>query len=127
VRDYQSHTNQTTAGKSFPHTGGFGPWLVTLDEAPPLDALQLRTTVNGELRQEMHADDFIFSVPALLAYVSEAVALQPGDVIVTGSPAGSGAVRRQWLRAGDRVEVDIEGVGHLVNPVEAEPDVAAQR
>ncbi len=121
VRDYQSHTNQSTAGKSFPHTGGFGPWLVTRDEAPPLDALHLCTTVNGDLRQEMRADDLIFTVPALLAYVSEAIALQPGDVIVTGSPAGNGAVRRRWLRAGDRVEVDIDGIGHLVNPVETEP------
>ena len=78
--------------------------------------------VNGELRQEMRADDLIFTIPELLAYVSEAIALQPGDVIVTGSPAGNGAVRRRWLRAGDRVEVDIDGIGHLVNPVEAEPE-----
>ena len=124
VRDYQSHTNQTTAGKSFPHTGGFGPWLVTRDEAPPLDALHLRTTVNGDVRQEIRADDLIFTVPELLAYISEAIALQPGDVIVTGSPAGNGAVRRRWLRAGDRVDVDIEGIGHLVNPVETEPQEA---
>ena len=78
VRDYQSHTNQSTAGKSFPHTGGFGPWLITRDEAPPLDALHLCTTVNGDLRQEMRADDLIFTMPALLVYVSEAMALQPG-------------------------------------------------
>ena len=124
VRDYQSHTNQSTAGKSFPHTGGFGPWLITRDEAPPLDTLHLCTTVNGDLRQEMRADDLIFTVPALLAYISEAIALQPGDVIVTGSPAGNGAVRRRWLRPGDRVEVDIEGIGHLLNPVETEPQDA---
>ena len=126
VRDYQSHTNQATAGKSFPHTGGFGPWLLTRDEAPSLDALHLRTMVNGELRQEMRADDLIFTIPELLVYVSEAVALQPGDVIVTGSPAGNGAIRRQWLRAGDRVEVDIDGIGHLVNPVEAEPEATCR-
>jgi 2-keto-4-pentenoate hydratase/2-oxohepta-3-ene-1,7-dioic acid hydratase in catechol pathway len=124
VRDYQSHTNQTTAGKSFPHTGGFGPWLITRDEAPPLESLHLRTTVNGDLRQEMRADDLIFTVPALLAYISEAVALQPGDVVVTGSPAGNGAVRRTWLRPGDRVEVHIDGIGKLVNPVAAEPEDA---
>jgi 2-keto-4-pentenoate hydratase/2-oxohepta-3-ene-1,7-dioic acid hydratase in catechol pathway len=124
VRDYQSHTNQSTAGKSFPHTGGFGPWVVTRDEAPPLEALHLRTRVNGELRQEMRADDLIFTIPALLAYVSEAIALQPGDVLVTGSPAGNGAVRRSWLAPGDRVEVDIEGIGHLANRVEAEPEEA---
>jgi 2-keto-4-pentenoate hydratase/2-oxohepta-3-ene-1,7-dioic acid hydratase in catechol pathway len=121
VRDYQSHTNQTTAGKSFPHTGGFGPWLTTPDEAPPLESLHLRTTVNGELRQEMRADDLIFSVPALLAYVSEIIALQPGDVLITGSPAGNGAVTRRWLRPGDEVAVELAGVGLLVNPVVAEP------
>jgi len=121
VRDYQSHTNQSTAGKSFPHTGGFGPWVVTRDEAPPLEAMRLRTTVNGDLRQDMRPDDLIFTVPELLAYVSEAVALQPGDVIITGSPAGNGAIRRRWLRPGDCVEVDIEGIGHLANPVDAEP------
>jgi 2-keto-4-pentenoate hydratase/2-oxohepta-3-ene-1,7-dioic acid hydratase in catechol pathway len=127
VRDYQAHTNQTTAGKSFPHTGGFGPWLVTREEAPPLDALHLRTTVNGELRQEMRADDLIFTVPELLAYVSEVVALQPGDVVLTGSPAGNGAVRRAWLRPGDRVEVEIDGVGRLANRVVDEPVAADQR
>src|SRR3954447_5244601 len=121
VRDYQSHTNQSTAGKSFPHTGGFGPWVVSRDEAPPLEAMRLRTTVNGDLRQDMRPDDLIFTVPELLAYVSEAVALQPGDVIITGSPAGNGAIRRRWLRPGDCVEVDIEGIGHLANPVDAEP------
>jgi 2-keto-4-pentenoate hydratase/2-oxohepta-3-ene-1,7-dioic acid hydratase in catechol pathway len=124
VRDYQSHTNQSTAGKSFPHTGGFGPWLVTRDDAPPLEGLHLRTMVNGDLRQEMRADDLIFGVPALLAYISEAIALQPGDVIVTGSPAGNGAVRRQWLRPGDQVTVDIDGIGCLGNAVEAEPERA---
>jgi len=127
VRDYQSHTNQTTAGKSFPHTGGFGPWLVTRDEAPSLEALHLRTTVNGELRQEMRADDLIFTVPELLVYVSEVVALQPGDVLLTGSPAGNGAVARTWLRAGDQVAVEIDGIGRLVNPVANEPDPDDQR
>jgi len=125
VRDYQSHTNQSTAGKSFPHTGGFGPWLVTRDEAPAMDELHLRTIVNGELRQEMRADDMIFSIPTLLAYISEVIALQPGDVVITGSPAGNGAIRRQWLVPGDSVEVAIDGVGHLVNRVEAEPETIA--
>jgi 2-keto-4-pentenoate hydratase/2-oxohepta-3-ene-1,7-dioic acid hydratase in catechol pathway len=122
IRDYQSHTNQTTAGKSFPHTGGFGPWLVTADEAPPLEQLHLRTIVNGEVRQEMRADDLIFAIPDLLAYVSQIVALQPGDVIVTGSPAGNGAIQRRWLAAGDTVEVVIDGIGHLLNHVAAEPE-----
>ena len=121
VRDYQSHTNQSTAGKSFPHTGGFGPWLVTRDEAPPLDALHLRTTVNGDLRQEMRADDLH------LHGAGTARVRQRGHRAATGRrdrhrfPCGERRVRRQWLRAGDRVEVDIEGIGHLVNPVEAEP------
>ena len=98
------------------------PWFVTTDEAPPLEALHLRTIVNGELRQEMRADDLIFTIPDLLAYVSQAVALQPGDVIVTGSPAGNGAIQRRWLRAGDRVEVVIDGIGPSLNHVAAEPE-----
>jgi len=125
VRDYQSHTNQSTAGKSFPHTGGFGPWLVTRDEAPAPEKIHLRTMVNGELRQEMRGDDMIFSIPDLLAYISEVVALQPGDVVLTGSPAGNGAIQRRWLTPGDSVAVEIDGIGQLVNPVEREPENAS--
>ena len=70
----------------------------------------------------MRADDLIFAIPDLLAYVSQVVALQPGDVIVTGSPAGNGAIQRRWLAAGDTVEVVIDGIGHLLNHVAAEPE-----
>lgn len=120
LRDFQTHTNQSTAGKIFPRSGGFGPWIITPDEAPPLDQIVLTTRVNGEVRQSMKADDWIFSVPQLLVYMSKAVALQPGDVLLTGSAAGSGGVTRTWLRPGDIVEVEIDGVGLLRTGVEPE-------
>ena len=121
VRDYQGHTDQTTAGKSFPHTGGFGPWLTTLDAIPDLEDLTLETRVNGEVRQRMTLADLIFAIPDLIAYVSQIVDIQPGDVLITGSPAGVGAITRRWLQAGDVVEVDVSGLGVLTNLVADEP------
>jgi 2-keto-4-pentenoate hydratase/2-oxohepta-3-ene-1,7-dioic acid hydratase in catechol pathway len=121
VRDYQRHTDQTTQGKSFPRTGGFGPWIVTRDEAPEADGFDLTTTVNGEVRQRMTSSDFVFSVAELLVYITQIFALQPGDVLISGTTSGSGSATSNWLKVGDVVEVDIKGVGRLVNPVAAEP------
>jgi len=121
VRDYQMHTSQATNGKSFPRSGSFGPWIVTADEAPPLENLRLTTSVNGELRQSMDAADLIFDVPCLLAYISCAFDLQPGDVVLSGSPAGSGGMTRSWLTDGDTLEVSIAGIGLLSNRVRPEP------
>lgn len=120
VRDYQRHTNQTTAGKNFARSGAFGPYLVTADEAPPLERLELTTRVNGTIRQEGNYADFIFSVPQLLAYLSEIYPLQPGDVILTGSPAGIGAASKTWLQRGDVVQVTIPGIGTLEHNVRLE-------
>ncbi|GGE96501.1 fumarylacetoacetate hydrolase family protein [Sphingomonas prati] len=122
VRDWQWHTRQFTPGKNFPQTGGFGPWLVTADEIADPSALSVTTRVNGEVVQSQPTADMIFSIPAIIAYVSAFTPLSPGDVIVTGTPGGVGAKRQppRWLAAGDVVEVDIPGVGLLVNHVQAE-------
>jgi 2-keto-4-pentenoate hydratase/2-oxohepta-3-ene-1,7-dioic acid hydratase in catechol pathway len=121
VRDFQFHTNQSTAGKNFVASGAFGPWLVTADEVPDPSELTLETRVNGETRQRLEPGDLIFGFGELIAYISRIYALQPGDTIATGSPAGIGALTQSWLRAGDKVEIDIPAVGVLSNPVVDDP------
>lgn len=119
LRDFQMHSPLFTSGKNFPRSGGFGPWLVTPDEAGPPESLHLKTRVNGEIVQEMPYSDLLFKFPALIAYISSFTELQPGDVIVTGSAAGVGLLRQPplVLRHGDICEVEISGVGTLSNPV----------
>jgi 2-keto-4-pentenoate hydratase/2-oxohepta-3-ene-1,7-dioic acid hydratase in catechol pathway len=119
ARDWQMHTSQWGPGKNFPGTGAFGPWLVTADELPDPAVLHLTTRVNGEQRQDAAVRDLIFSVPALIAYISAFTPLAPGDVIVTGTPAGVGLFRQPpaFLTAGDVVEVEIAGIGTLRNVV----------
>ncbi|KQM20801.1 fumarylacetoacetate hydrolase family protein [Novosphingobium sp. Leaf2] len=122
VRDWQWHTRQFTPGKNFPGTGAFGPWLVTADEIPDPTTLSVTTRVNGETLQSQPTSDMIFPIPTIIAYVSAFTPLSPGDVIATGTPGGVGAKRQppRWLMAGDVVEIDITGVGLLVNKVENE-------
>jgi 2-keto-4-pentenoate hydratase/2-oxohepta-3-ene-1,7-dioic acid hydratase in catechol pathway len=122
VRDWQRHSPQFTPGKNFPDTGGFGPWLVTSDEVPPWDQMTLETRVNGTALQKGRLDDLTYGVADLIAYISKFTVLIPGDVIITGTPAGVGFARKPpiYLRNGDIVEVEIKGVGTLVNPVVAE-------
>jgi 2-keto-4-pentenoate hydratase/2-oxohepta-3-ene-1,7-dioic acid hydratase in catechol pathway len=123
VRDFQMHTNQVTAGKNFVASGAIGPWLTTVDELGDLVGLTLSVRVNGEPRQSATMEDLIFPFAELISYVSQIFALQPGDVLLTGSPAGIGALDRRWLRPGDEIEVEVSGVGVLRNPVAAEaPD-----
>jgi len=117
VRDFQTHSNQVAAGKNFVASGAFGPWLVTADEVPDPSRLTLRTRVNGEVRQRLDMADLIFGFGELIAYISQIYELRPGDTILTGSPAGIGALSQNWLRAGDRVEIEIPEVGTLGNPV----------
>jgi 2-keto-4-pentenoate hydratase/2-oxohepta-3-ene-1,7-dioic acid hydratase in catechol pathway len=123
VRDWQRHTSQFTPGKNFPQTGPFGPWMVTPDEMGALGPQRLRTRVNGAVLQDATLDQMIFGVPALIAYCSAFTRLEPGDVIVTGTPGGVGSKRQPpvWLRPGDTVEVEIDGIGVLRNTVG--PDV----
>jgi len=119
VRDWQRHTHQYTPGKNFASTGGFGPWMVTSDEIPDPARLTLETRLNGQVMQHSGTDLMIFPVPVVIAYVSTFTPLAPGDVIVTGTPGGVGSRRTPpvWLKAGDVVEVEISGIGTLVNPV----------
>lgn len=111
VRDYQVHTSQWTPGKNFPRTGGFGPWLVTSDEAGPAGAMHLQTRISGEVLQDADVSDLIFSVPELVSYISTFTPLEPGDVIATGTPGGVGAFRepKRYLRAGGLIEIEITG------------------
>jgi len=119
LRDWQSHTNQWTPGKNFPGTGGFGPWMVTMDEVDPVTELELITRVNDQVVQRASTAEMIFDVPALISYISQFTALAPGDLVLTGTPGGVGAFRTPplWLSAGDIVEVEISRVGVLRNNV----------
>lgn len=119
IRAWQRHTSQFTAGKNFDRSGAMGPWLVTAHSVPDWRALTLTTRLNGETVQDGRLSDLIFPLPRLIAYISTVTELQPGDVIATGTPEGVGAGRTPplWMKAGDRVEVEIPGIGTLSNPV----------
>lgn len=119
VRDFQMHTNQVTAGKNFVRSGSIGPWVVTSDEIPDPMALTLQTHVNGELRQQLTMDDLIFSIPRLVAYISQIFVLRPGDLVMIGSPAGVGGVTGQWLVPGDDVKITVPAIGTLANAIAA--------
>ena len=119
VRDFQRHSSQFTAGKNFLHSGSLGPCLVTADEIPDPGQLSLETRLNGQVMQAAGIDDLLFSVPALLEYITTFTRLEPGDVIATGTPGGVGVARHPpvFMTAGDVVEVEISGIGVLRNPV----------
>jgi 2-keto-4-pentenoate hydratase/2-oxohepta-3-ene-1,7-dioic acid hydratase in catechol pathway len=122
VRDHQRHTSQWTPGKNFPATGAFGPFLVTPDELGDFKGKRIQTRVNGAVMQSSTLDMMIFPVAQLIAYVSSFTPLSPGDVIVTGTPGGVAWVRKPppWMKPGDTVEVEIDGVGLLKNSIVAE-------
>lgn len=119
VRDWQLATNQWTPGKNFPATGAFGPVLVTPDDVPLTRSLRLQCRLNGEVMQDATTDLMMFPVADQIAHVSTFVTLEPGDVIVTGTPGGVGFRRdpKVYMKPGDVVEVELEGVGVLRNPV----------
>ena len=119
IRDWQWHTSQFTPGKNFPGTGGFGPMLVTPDEAGDLSDVHVVTRLNGETVQDQPIRDMIFPISKIIAYVSVFTALSPGDVIATGTPGGVGAKRTPplWMKSGDTVEVSIGPVGTLTNRI----------
>ncbi|MDH6277821.1 2-keto-4-pentenoate hydratase/2-oxohepta-3-ene-1,7-dioic acid hydratase in catechol pathway [Aurantimicrobium minutum] len=119
IRDYQRHTHQFAPGKNFPKSGSFGPAIVTPDEIDDLGSKRITTKVNDVVVQDSTLDQLIFSVEDLIIYCSEWTTLNPGDVIVTGTPGGVGDGRdpQLWLFPGDVVEVEVEGIGRLVNPV----------
>ncbi|MGF7171456.1 2-keto-4-pentenoate hydratase/2-oxohepta-3-ene-1,7-dioic acid hydratase in catechol pathway [Sphingobium xanthum] len=119
VRDWQRHTTQMTPGKNWPTTGPFGPWLVTPDELGDLAPLRIASRLNGETVQDATLGDMIFDIPRLIEYISTFTELVPGDVIFTGTPGGVGARREPplFMQPGDRIEIEIEKVGLLVNEV----------
>jgi len=122
VRDWQQHTTQWTPGKNFDATGAFGPWMATRDEVADGADLSLTTRLNGETVQHATTAQLIFSIPRLIHYVSRFATLEPGDVIVTGTPGGVGFKRNPplFMKDGDVVEVDVGGVGCLSNVVRAD-------
>ena len=119
VRDWQLATSQWTPGKNFAGTGSFGPWLTLTDELPAESTLTLVTRLNGEEMQRATTDMMIFSIPRLISFISRFTTLEPGDVIVTGTPGGVGFRRSPpvFMKRGDRVEVEVSGVGTLMNEV----------
>ena len=123
VRDYQKRTGQWTIGKNFDATGGFGPLLVTADELSPGAAgLRIQSRLNGQVMQDANTSDMIFPVDETIALLAECMTLEPGDAIIMGTPAGVGQARTPpvWMKAGDRIEIEIERIGTLVNPIENE-------
>jgi 2-keto-4-pentenoate hydratase/2-oxohepta-3-ene-1,7-dioic acid hydratase in catechol pathway len=122
IRDWQRHTSQFLAGKSFAGTGGFGPWLATADEIPDPSRLTLETRLNGQVVQHTTTELMITPIPELIAYISTILPLLPGDVIVSGTCGGVGWKRNPplFMRPGDVAEVEISGIGVLRNPVVAE-------
>ena len=120
IRDYQFKSAQWTMGKNFDGTGPFGPFFITADELPPgATGLRIQTRLNGVVVQDASTASLIFDVATLVSQLSEAVCLQPGDVIVTGTPSGVGLARKPplWMKHGDICEVEIERIGILRNPV----------
>ncbi|MBX3505525.1 MAG: fumarylacetoacetate hydrolase family protein [Parvibaculum sp.] len=120
VRDYQRRTPQWTIGKNFDGTGPFGPAFVTADELPPgATGLRIESRLNGKVMQSANTRDMIFPVDETIMLLAQCLTLEPGDVLVMGTPAGVGFARTPpvWMKAGDTIDIDIEGVGLLSNPV----------
>ena len=119
VREYQRHA--LTTGKNFWRSGSMGPWIVTADEVGETN-LALQTRLNDDTVQSAHLSDLIFNIPQLIAYCSLWTVLRPGDVIATGTPGGVGSRRTPplWMKPGDTIEVEVEKLGRLRNPVIAE-------
>ncbi|HEX3500990.1 MAG TPA: fumarylacetoacetate hydrolase family protein [Stellaceae bacterium] len=123
VRDYQRKTSQWTIGKNFDKTGGFGPWFVTADELP-LGAvgLTIESRLNGHVMQHANTRDMIVPVAETVALLTECLTLEPGDLLVMGTPAGVGHARKPpvWMKEGDTIEIEIEKIGVLSNPIKDE-------
>ncbi|NQV61552.1 MAG: fumarylacetoacetate hydrolase family protein, partial [Alphaproteobacteria bacterium] len=120
VRDFQGQS--VIAGKNFQHSGSCGPWMTTADEVPDPAKLRLTTRLNGNVVQNESTEQLFYSVANIIAYISQFTPLHPGDVIATGTPSGVGAGRKPplWMKPGDRIEVEISGLGCLANNVVAE-------
>ena len=120
VRDFQRKTNQWTIGKNFDQSGPFGPWLVTPDELPPgATGLRIQSRLNGKVMQDSNTGLFLWNVVEALVIITECLTLEPGDVIITGTPAGVGYARTPpvWMAPGDVCEIEIDGIGILSNTI----------
>ncbi|MFN8556182.1 MAG: fumarylacetoacetate hydrolase family protein [Dehalococcoidia bacterium] len=117
ARDYQMKTGQWAAGKTFDGFCPLGPWIVTVDELGPSPDLAIRGRLNGETMQDSRTSDLIYTVPQLVAFITSIMTLEPGDIVLTGTPSGVAMARRpqRWLQPGDVYEVEIEGIGVLRN------------
>ncbi len=124
VRDWQFKAQTMTLGKSWDTHGPIGPWIVTSDEVSDPHALQLRTWVNGDLRQDSNTKHLLYDCFAEIETLSTVCTLEPGDVIATGTPGGVGVARKppEFLKVGDVVRIEIEGIGWIENRVIAEPE-----
>jgi acylpyruvate hydrolase len=120
VREFQRHTTQWGMGKNFDQTGSYGPWMVSADELPPGGkGLKIESRLNGKVMQSSNTDHMMFPLIETLVYLTKGMTLEPGDLIVTGTPSGVGHARKPpaWMKAGDTIEVEIEGIGVLRNPI----------
>jgi len=123
LRDYQRKTTQWTIGKNFDQTGGFGPWLVTPDELPRgAHGLQIQSRLNGSVMQNANTKDFLWDVAETIVLITECMTLEPGDVVITGTPAGVGYARNPpvFMKPGDVIEVEIQDIGVLRNTIKDE-------
>lgn len=129
ARDYQLRVSQWTVGKSFDTFGPFGPCLVTRDEVSDPHSLGIRLRIGNELLQDSNTRNMVFSVPALIAFLSSTMTLNPGDVIATGTPAGVGFTRKpaRFIQPGEIVEIEIDQLGKLWNPVQGAAGIRAER
>jgi 2-keto-4-pentenoate hydratase/2-oxohepta-3-ene-1,7-dioic acid hydratase in catechol pathway len=123
IREYQRRTTQWDMGKNFDATGGFGPWMVTADEIPAgAKGLKIESRLNGQVMQSDNTDNMMFPIAETLVDITQGMTLEPGDLVVTGTPSGVGHARKPpvWMKAGDTIEIEVEKVGILSNPIEAE-------
>jgi acylpyruvate hydrolase len=123
IREFQRHTTQWHMGKNFDNTGSIGPWVVTADELPPGGkGLKIESRLNGKVMQSDSTANMMFPVSETIVYATQGMTLEPGDLLLTGTPSGVGHARKPpaWMRNGDVLEIEIEGIGILRNPVEDE-------
>ncbi|WP_027554228.1 fumarylacetoacetate hydrolase family protein [Bradyrhizobium sp. Cp5.3] len=124
IRDFQRHTTQWTIGKNFDRSGSIGPWFISSDELPRGGAgLKIQSRLNGKVMQSDNTENLMFPLAETLVYVTKAITLEPGDIILTGTPSGVGQAQKPnpvWMKAGDVCEIEVEGIGVLRNIIEDE-------
>jgi acylpyruvate hydrolase len=123
IREFQRHTTQWHMGKNFDHSGSFGPWFVSADELPAGGkGLKIESRVNGKVMQSDNTSNMMFPVAETIVYATQGITLEPGDLLVTGTPSGVAHARKPpaWMRHGDVCEIEVEGIGILRNPIEDE-------